>query len=197
MHMLEFQVLQMSTHDLILGQRFLHETCTFTDFPGRVNRVARDLPSKSRICFLGGRHTVSGSFNGGSVLACLDTGSDINLISADYARQRALKVDRSPWAQQNLEFADRTTAKTVGTAHSIEWRYGEDDQAYLMDAYVLDGLPVDMLLGYNFIHETQAFTFHRPALFDLEDLDSEDDCTRTIAFVIKLINVESLVHAMK
>jgi hypothetical protein len=56
----------------------------------------------------------------------------------------------------------------------VEWRFGGDDQIHLTDVYVLSGLPVDLVLGYDFLFHTEAFSEHEQDFWHVEVLERED-----------------------
>ena len=156
-HCLEFHVLPKCVHDVVLGDAFLRLTETFTHFTRRIGRKLCQVMS-CRTCLLGSpQHYISGWLNDQLVDALPDTGSDVMLMSKEYALRRGLVVDRSKQHQRVLEFADGSTATTYGLVKDVRWEsLGSSKSQW--DFYVLEGLHCDALLGADFLFETNAFS---------------------------------------
>ncbi|XEV04487.1 hypothetical protein FSHL1_009774 [Fusarium sambucinum] len=97
------------------------------------------------------------SINDSSVLALPDTGSDVMLISADYARRNNFDVHQGAEHQLELEFGDGSTAFTTGVVHDAEWVFGDSGQMVRSDVYVLEDLSVDVVLSADFVFEFGVF----------------------------------------
>lgn len=66
---------------------------------------------------------VIGSVNGHPVSAAPDTGSDVKVISKDYAESIGLKIDTDPDAIEALEFIDGSSMTTCGIVYDVEWKF--------------------------------------------------------------------------
>jgi hypothetical protein len=172
-YMREFHVLPKCVHDIILGSPFLRLTQTFTKFRHRVVNKLRGLSPRHRVCFTGSsQQMLAGWANGRPVLALPDTGSDICLMSAQYARERGYRVDTDPRYRQLLEFVDGSTAETLGRVEGFQWEFDKSDiQLHTPEIHVLEGLQTDLLLGYDFLMETDAFSTHEELFVDIEPHD--------------------------
>jgi hypothetical protein len=194
-YMREFHVLPKCVHDIILGSPFLRLTQTFTKFRHRIVNKLRGLSSRHRVCFTGSsQQMLAGWANGQSVLALPDTGSDICLMSAQYARERGYRVDTDPRHRQLLEFVDGSTAETLGRVEGFQWEFDKSDiQLHTPEIHVLEDLQTDLLLGYDFLMETDAFSTHEELFVDIEPHDEHvDEMFGWLACAIKLVTFSNI-----
>jgi hypothetical protein len=181
---LTFHVLRNSVHNVILGGPFLRATETFTRFGHRVGRNIRKSVSH-RICFLGSQQYVNGLASGVGVNAVPDTGADVSVMSASFAAANGFEVDGNEQYQILLEFADGSTARAQGVVVEVAWKFGpEDDVPWTCgpdewtnptDVYVLSSLPVDLVLGFGFLCQTEAFQKHWHTFWHIEEEPEQDD----------------------
>ncbi|VUC31209.1 unnamed protein product [Clonostachys rosea] len=135
-------------HDLVLGSPFLRATETLT-------RLV-DFPRRLRLRLLGEeKQRLWGFLNGRPTAALPDTGSDIMLISSEYARRHSLVVDRDFENWLEVEFADGTTDWTNGVVRNVEWNVG--GKTVQCDFHVLDGLSVDVVLNNDYLFDSNMF----------------------------------------
>jgi hypothetical protein len=174
-HELTFHVLRNSVHDIILGSLFLRATQTFTRFGHRVGRKIRKSVSSHRVFLLGSEQYVNGLANGVRVDAVPDTGADVSVMSAAFAVANGFEVDCDEQHRILLEFADGSTARARGVVMDVAWEFGADDQKTPTDVYVLSSLPVDMVLGFGFLCQTEAFREHWHNFWNIDDPTEEDD----------------------
>lgn len=179
----EFHVLPKCCHNVILGNPFLRLTETFSRFAHRVGKKLRGILPAHRVCFTGSaKQWLAGCANNQSVLALPDTGSDICLMSLEYAQARGYHIDRDEEHRKRLEFVDGSTADTLGLVDDFEWKFKPSEPgAYHPNVYVLEGLHADVLLSYDFLMETQAFSVYAESFEDvggieLDDVDAWDAC---------------------
>ncbi|KAK5119304.1 hypothetical protein LTR85_007660 [Meristemomyces frigidus] len=157
-HHLDFYVLAHCIRDVILGSPFLRLTQTFERFAHRVSRKLRDI-KHTCVRYSGSSERMVGSLDGLTVKALPDTGSDVMLLSAKYARQRGFVVNEDSMQQIDLRFADGSVGRTSGLVEGLEWAYTTNDASkYLCDFYVLEDLECDVLLSYDFLWQTDAFS---------------------------------------
>ncbi|KAK6430370.1 hypothetical protein LTR95_013474, partial [Oleoguttula sp. CCFEE 5521] len=172
-HLLRFQVLANSITDVILGHRFLKVSRAFARYRDHIIHTVREASRRClrRVCLTTGAvQRVRGHINAEYTDAVADTGSDVTLLSKAYAKRRNLRVSYHWDDQVELEFADGSTAWTQGYVKNIDWTYsGSDPSGCQIDAYVLDSLPCEVLLGYEVLYHTEAFTLHEDALFSEYD----------------------------
>jgi hypothetical protein len=162
----KFHVLPKCVHDIILGSPFLRMTQTFTDITKlrqRVVKKLRGLSSSHRVCFTGSsQEMLAGWANGQSVLALPDTGSDICLMSLQYAQKRGYHIDTDPRHRELLQLVDGSKAETFGRVEGFEWKFNRSDiQVHSPEIYVLENLPTDLLLSYGFLDDSEAFGTHQ------------------------------------
>jgi hypothetical protein len=120
-----------------------------------------------------------------------DTGSDVSLMSASLAVRHRLKVNTDKQHRVLLEFADGSTANATGLVENVEWTYGYTGIPYRIDVYVLSELSVDLLLGYGFLHDTNAFVAHEGDFWSGDDVEKQavaDEVAITwLLWIIKLV----------
>jgi hypothetical protein len=172
-YMREFHVLPKCVHDIILGGPFLSLTQTFTKFAHRVVKKLRGLSSRHRVCSTGSsQQMLAGWANGQSVLALPDTGSDICLMSLRYACERGYRIDTDPKHRELMEFVDGSTAETCGRVEGFQWEFDRSDiQVHTPEIHVLENLQTDLLLGYEFLENSDAFVTHEELFIDAEPHD--------------------------
>jgi len=168
-------------HDLVLGKPFLAISKTLTTFKHRIKSRLKASLSRLRLMLLGHeQQRLCGLFNGQPTLALPDTGSDIMLVSRDYAQKCDLEVDWSEKNHHELEYADGSIGRTSGVARDVEWTVGSS--TILCDFYVLDDLRVDVLLSSDYLFGMDVFSAQAEQFFELE---SED---RVFFYNIRLVN---------
>lgn len=171
MHWLKCWVLPGCVHSLVLGNEFLKATKTLTRFASRIKSKPVGLPRRLRLRLLGEeKQRLWGFLNGHLTAALPDTGSDVMLISNDYAQKIGVTIDRDCENWLEVEFADGSTAWTSGVARNVPWTVG--GKTIRCDFHVLDDLCVDVVLSNDYLFETSAFSEHSDWLFDT---NSEED----------------------
>jgi hypothetical protein len=159
-HQLEFVVLPRCIKDVILGSPFLRLTKLFEHHAHRIVRKMRKF-SGLQACYTASQERVVGMLDGELVHALPDTGSDVKLVSEDYAKRRGLPINHDSHYCFPLTFADGSKSWTSGLAKDVSWQYGtEGGKTTLCDFYVLKDLQCDVLLSYDFLHRTEAFSLH-------------------------------------
>jgi len=173
---LTFHVLRKSLHDVILGSTFLRVSETFTRFAHRVGRKIRESVGRGihRLCFLGSQQYVNGIANNVRVDAVPDTGADVSVMSTRFANANGFEIDDDEQHRILLGFADGSTARARGVVKNVAWSFGADEKAHLTNVYVLSSLPVDLVLGYDFLCQTEAFIQHEHDFWHVEDLEQKD-----------------------
>lgn len=170
----EFHVLPKCRYDVILGNPFLQMTKTFSKFTHRVSKRLRDVLSRRRVCFTGlPQQMLGGWADGDFTFALPDTGSDICLMSLAYANSKGYRINTNPKHRMGLEFVDGSTAEALGRVESFKWRFGlPDTHAHCPDVYVLEGLQTDLILSYDFLMSSNAFTAHEQSFVENNSRDS-------------------------
>lgn len=185
---LKFDVMKQSVWDVVLSERFLTETKTLTEHRSCIHERLRPcIRSGNRLCLLGqtGKDGIPCSVNGQPARALPDTGSDLMLISGDFARRNNFRVHRGKRYRRYVEFTDGSTAQTDGTVIGAELELDlppmppdaefdyidylrnaenllqpsrhRDQSTFICDLHVMDGLPCDIILGRQFIFDNSLF----------------------------------------
>lgn len=188
----QFHVLPKCLYDVILGSPFLRMTKTFTHFAHRVIKKLRSASSNFRVCFTGSpQQMLAGWADGESTLALPDTGSDVCLMSLEYARARGYRIDTDYKHRKRMEFVDGSTAEALGRVEAFQWEFElSGSQVYYPDVYVLDGLQTDLLLSYDFLMDSDAFSVHEQLFVDTEP--REDSVDAWLVSAIKLVRESKL-----
>jgi hypothetical protein len=183
-----FTVLRDCIHDFILSATLLTESQTFTKYRNRIQRAPSVLQVPIRVCFNGRPlQSVVGSINGHRVIANPDTGSNVNVIEKSLANLFDFHIS-SDSEDDVLQFVDGSLLKPLGIVRGVVWRYGETqaeqpppphshakstevalqecrygtdaahDDSFVCDFYVLDSMPVPVILGSGLLYGTKDFT---------------------------------------
>jgi hypothetical protein len=171
-HQIIFNVIPSCIRDVIIGSPFLHMMETFTRFAHRITKRLRSHLS-CPVRYIGApQQRLQGRLGGYLVQALPDSGSDLSLISMEYAKRCEFRIDTSGPQQKLLEFADGSLEVTKGLVQGLTWRYGNDESnVFPIDCYVLDELDCDILLGYPFLEDTEAFVHYQAAFVNLGNND--------------------------
>nr|XP_036577376.1 uncharacterized protein CTRU02_12609 [Colletotrichum truncatum]KAF6784347.1 hypothetical protein CTRU02_12609 [Colletotrichum truncatum] len=167
-HSLKCWILPKCSNDFVLGNRFLKATKTLTThFFSRIKKLIS--PGRLRVRLIGGeKERILGFFNGRIATALADTGSDIMVVSADYARRMGLHVESGPGDLVEVEFADKTRTWTSGIVRDVLWTV-EGREVYC-DFHVLDGLAVDVILGKDYLFDLDVFSTCAGSFFDIDSV---------------------------
>jgi hypothetical protein len=118
------------------------------------------------------KQRILGSIKGCTAVALPDTGSDVMLMSKQYAEKHRLIhwVSTDSADRTCLEFADGSLANTYGIAFGVEWRFGKEDlTSRSCDFHIMDGLPYDVILSNDFLFESKAFSQFKDFFFEPRD----------------------------
>ncbi|KAF4902275.1 hypothetical protein CGCF415_v009425 [Colletotrichum fructicola] len=170
-HRLKCWVLPGCTKDFVLGSKFLHMTKTLTAFSHRIKKVFTSLKLRLRL-MSEEKLRLSGIFNNRMTSALADTGSDLMLVSLEYALHQGLSVNTGKKYRSEVELADGTKTWTHGTVENAMWTVGES--TVQCDFHVLDGLPADIILSKDYLFDLNIFSDYADSFFDL---DSVEDLT--------------------
>ncbi|EEU45686.1 uncharacterized protein NECHADRAFT_80820 [Fusarium vanettenii 77-13-4] len=130
-----------------------------TESTGSV-KLARSLfGSHLRMSLLGDeRQRLWGSMDSIYTHALLDTGCDLDLVGAAWARANNFKIDQGPEHRLPLELGDGTRISTTGIVRDVTWTFGDSREKVCSDFYVLDALSADVVFGGDFIMERDVFS---------------------------------------
>jgi hypothetical protein len=173
-----FHVLSELVVPLIMGAKFLRETETYTLHKYRLQERAwlADLPL--RITYISGaQERISCFLNSRNVLANADTGSELDLMSPDYAAKIDYETKdlESEMDLMSPDYAVKTGHKTKDLESEVEVPFADGSTAVLTGQvftrfslyehgpwspkwfYILPGLPCDVLLGAESLEDIDAF----------------------------------------
>jgi hypothetical protein len=183
-HHLTFNVMREAVHDVVIGSPFLNLTKTYTQFKHRLQQMLRKV-HLPRLRFLGSHQYVRGWVNGAYVDAVPDTGADVPVMSLAFAEQHGFIVDTNAKHRILLQFADGSTATTLGMVRDMNWSFGSSEVQHHIDVYVLEELQTDLILDNTFLHDTNAFVAHER---DFWTADSEMLGDSWMISIIKLVD---------
>ena len=180
-HQCSFYVFKALIAPIIMGMAFLDATETLTKYKHRLQSsmvphtgplqlYGIDNPVQRIQCLADLR----------KVLANADTGSEIDLISLAYARRRGYRLEAVDFGDNRVQLADGSVAFLVGKVNIFIFVGDVDSEFYTWEFlhneiqrtfYVLKGLTSDMVLGEEFLDDTNAFETYRTALTFQESED--------------------------
>ncbi|KAK3379669.1 hypothetical protein B0T24DRAFT_520273, partial [Lasiosphaeria ovina] len=158
-YLIDCAIIPGCVRDLVLGANFLRLTQTLTKFKSRITATARGVLRRLHLNLLGGEKQRLWRFLDDVLASALpDTGSDVMLVSEDYARSRGLHVDRNPQHRLELELGDGTVTYTSGVVRHLVWSFGDSGEDVTSDFYVLPGMPADIILSNELLFELDVFS---------------------------------------
>ncbi len=185
----EFQVLRKSVHDVILGREFLDETKTLTKHDRRIIHTVRPCIRRGKRLFLmddAPKERIRCAVGGAAASAFPDTGSDLMLVSGDFARRNGFKIHRGKRYKTEIELIDGSTIRTDGMVLNVELQFdvpppsshelnydqyhgflsglssltgrGTKTTTFMCDLHVVEDLPCDIILSNEFIFQNKVFS---------------------------------------
>ena len=168
-----FYVFPTLTSPLIMGMPFLDETQTLVKHQYRLR--PRTIPSFRPIqlsSLNSPRKRLYCLVDAQPRLANADTGSEIDVMSLEYALKRGFSMTAVGLSSSTVQFADGSTSELVGKV-SVSIILGTPEGPRVTTTfYVLDGLTCDVLFGEDFLDKTKAFETYRDA-FSVIECDSD------------------------
>lgn len=183
-----FDILENSFYDVLLGRPFLDMTETLTKFKERIQqKLVPCIQTGERIFLIGDAQSthLACSINGRPAWASPDTGSDMMVVSGDFASRNQLRARSGRQYRRRITFVDGSSAVTDGMVlgaelqvdlpdlpFGCELRYSDyarsmkellppakpfDESRLIYDLHVLKGLPYDIILSNQFIEDHQIF----------------------------------------
>jgi predicted aspartyl protease len=180
-HLLKFHLLQDCVHDVILGKAFLKVTKTFSNIILKARRVITNFTrglATLRLNYLGdSAPRFTGLLNGRIHQALGDTGAQGLFMSEAFARSNGFLIVDDPGNTMTVQYADGSTATTMGMTYGINWEYGLGGRSmkHVLDFYILKDAPADIILSDDFLHGTEAFAAYDCYLIDVDDEDEDDE----------------------
>lgn len=186
-HHLEFNVLRNAIHDVIIGSPFLKLTKTFTQYKHRLQQTIRSVHEirLPRLRFLESHQYVRGWVNGFYVDAVPDTGADVSVMSMAFAKGQGFDVNTNSRHRILLEFADGSTATSIGMVRDMDWSFRGSDVQHRIDVYVLEELKTHLILDNTFLYDTDAFVAHEREFWEDDSDNLQEDAMLSI---IKLVH---------
>lgn len=159
-----FYVFETLAAPVIIGMMFLQATETFSQYRDRLEEIVVsqsqvfriqgiDTPMRDLLCLLGDD----------LVFANADSGSDLDLMSAEYATRRGFRILPS---RETIMFADGSVDTTSGVVRlpfsieeldSIEMSSMQDSPEGELEFHVYDKLVHNVLIGHGTIEARQIF----------------------------------------
>ena len=169
---LDFHVLRDCIFDVLVGDEFLRSTQTMSLYRHRLSRVPR--PTRAlyvrSLNLLGcPAHRLKGQLDGDEIFALPDSGSELNLVSWQYADQRDWLVTKLTGESNLVQFADGSLSRTEGQISAV-FRFSGTAELQIEKVVVFDvlyDLPFDVVLGQDFLEDTQAFATHEKSFLDV------------------------------
>jgi hypothetical protein len=122
----EFHVLRQSIYDVVLGRNFLNQTKTLTEFYRRIVKRVRPCVQNGNRLFLldeSPKDCLRCTVNGSEASAFPDTGSELMLVSGDFARRSKFNVRRGAKYRRQVELIDGSTVLTDGMVLNAELQF--------------------------------------------------------------------------
>ncbi|KAF2108560.1 hypothetical protein BDV96DRAFT_262057 [Lophiotrema nucula] len=185
---LDFVVLSTCVYDVMIGAVFLQQCGLNGAHESWKKVVERQRKGSSthlpRVCLANPpQQVVTGFINDRKAMAAPDTGSEVNLIRLQYARELGLDIEHDEYSQ--LEMIDGSVMPTYGIVRKAAWRFGTDDakegeglqrttakgsaevrefgqdgspeDEYVCEVYVVETLLVPLILCADILYGSNAF----------------------------------------
>ena len=182
-----FYVFNTLLYPLLVGMAFLDVTETLTlhrhrlqprcsPFNGPLRVAGLNNPKRRLYCWPKYIIDTKGSpvTQVERTMANADTGSEVDLISLALCRRKGMYLQPLGIREKEVQFADGSTSYLSGKV-TIIIRIGDHDNAqsaeFRRDFYVLQDLTCDILLGEDFLEQTEVFEHYRDLITLLDDDD--------------------------
>ncbi|KAK8001979.1 hypothetical protein PG991_014201 [Apiospora marii] len=184
-----FYVFEKCPVPIVLGMPFLEREAILSTNKHLLEVCPKAYSDVDSCLWIGSpRNQIRCSIDGRPTVATADTGSDLNLMSLDYAKRNGHYIDERPEVRRRLQYGDCSEAETMGQVYvnnfSLDWRspttmseIGEDDlvsedkpqhdgidlpdNAFGQHHAIFHVLPVlssDIILGCPLLEATDAFS---------------------------------------
>lgn len=161
-------VLEKCIHPLVLGSHFLQVTQTLTKHTSRIHKVFSNILSLN---FLGEleceQYLLGGYLNCQAADIVPDTGSDIMVMSLTFAKRLGLLIHDGPQHRTKVQLIDGSEVCTIGKVRGVKWQYQKwiDWSSHRLrkfghEFHIIRHLPVDVIVGNEFIDEVGLFQNH-------------------------------------
>ncbi|KAH9908476.1 hypothetical protein F4778DRAFT_776773 [Xylariomycetidae sp. FL2044] len=169
-----FAVAQKCPEGLVFGDHFLRTvTETVTRFRHRLKKSVSSLKKVWRLMHMERpRQKLHCHVDAEPVFANTDTGSDVDIVSLEYARHRDWDITRLPNDEGFVILSDGSLVKITGYVDANLRVAGKAKEKRF---YVLKGLVTDVILGDDTLDELDVFNKHAESFVDLDDADAVED----------------------
>ncbi|KAK7931987.1 hypothetical protein PG985_002699 [Apiospora marii] len=159
----EFDIVKVCAAPMVIGHAFLRKANVFTRWRHHLTkaalRVTRSLGGLIkkvwRVMLMNpSRRMLRCDVDGLSTLADPDSGSDVDLVSMDYAKMRMWDITDLPADEGFVILANGDLTRVLGYVDAYITIQGKSAQKRF---YVLEGLACSVLLGVDTIEEFQVF----------------------------------------
>lgn len=176
-----FYVFEFLISPVIMGMAFLESTQTLTKHQYRLQPRSANLTDVWQLCSIDyPRRRLYCLADDKPEFATADTGSEIDLISSAYAKERGFHITEVDLETSVVQLADGSLSQLQGKVVVSIVLGNSESQPHVRDFYILDGLTSDILLGEDFLDQVSAFTTYKNAFA----LDDEDDGTGEVNTII-------------
>ena len=167
-----FYVFESLISPTIMGMAFLERTGTLTEYRYRLKPRTTSPTVPIQLCSIDyPRRRLYCLADEQPEFANADTGSEVDLISSTFAKERNFTVADVDLPDSMVQFADGSTSQLLGKV-VISISLGKSESPpHIREFYILDGLSCDILLGEDFLDQVSAFTTYKYAI----SIDDEDD----------------------
>lgn len=173
---LNFHVLANFVYDVVIGTAFLQSTETMSVYRNRLSWTPRPTSALAvrNVNLLGDpNQRLRGKLNGELASALPDTGAEPNLVSWDYAKRRGWVGHSLASSRSLLQFPDGSLIEAEGQVRA-KWRYdygqGVSPSSFITFEVVRD-LRFDIVLGQDFLEDTDAYTSHAICFYEARTKD--------------------------
>lgn len=180
-YQLWFYVVENCLHDVIIGNGFLRVTETFEEHQERLEiNIRPDLERHPGNLVSGAqevswrRQILSGTINGQNIDASLDTGCEVNLMSAEYVKGLGFDPMSLPGGKQKIKFTNGRKGSTLGQVE-VNWSFNDDSPDVVkIKCYVLPRCIHSVIFGVQFAVSEKPWEKHRSTLSWKELPDAGD-----------------------
>lgn len=156
----------------IIGRPLLEQTQTFTKHRHRlIEEIVPSLQCLSLTSLAQPRRDLCCRLNGHISYATADTGSDLDLVSPEFAEARGFTIDP---AFEKVQFADGSYGVTCGVIPSSNFAVGSQDEASGLfvpkgesiqrDFHVLESLTSEILVGLDTLEKLRVYDTYQDSL---------------------------------
>lgn len=154
----------------IIGRALLEQTQTFTKHRHRlIQEIVPSLQCLSLTSIAQPRRDLCCRLNGNIAYATADTGSDLDLVSPEFAESKGFNIDP---AFEKVQFADGSYGVTCGVVESTFSIGSQDVNDFFVqrgahiqrDFYVLESLTSEILVGLETLEKLQVYDSYPDSL---------------------------------